>query len=333
MTLEALTNSLDSSLFKPMEETTIGKARLVHADAFEWMASQPPQSVHSIVTDPPYGVLEYDAEHLEKRAAGVGGIWRIPPSFDGANRQPLPRFTALNEKDRARVSMFFKQFGKQCSRILCPGGHVILASNSFLSSLVFSALVEGGLEFRGQVIRLVQTFRGGDRPKGAEKEFPNVCSLPRGGFEPWGLFRRPMGKITVAECLRTYGTGGLRRLPDGGQFIDVIADGRTAGREKELAGHPSQKPLGLMQRLVHASLPLGRGVVLDPFMGSGTTIAASEVAGYRSIGIERDEHFYSMAVNAVPQMVKDVKATKHIKAKRRRKKNSTSDQILPGLLD
>jgi site-specific DNA-methyltransferase (adenine-specific) len=111
---------------------------------------------------------------------------------------------------------------------LRPGGHVFIASNTFLSQLVFSALVEGGLEFRGEVIRLVRTLRGGDRPKNAEEEFPEVSSLPRGCYEPWGILRKPLlPKMKVSDCLREFQTGGLRRTPDGKPFSDVILSGRT----------------------------------------------------------------------------------------------------------
>jgi hypothetical protein len=52
---------------------------VILADCFEWMTRIPQESVHAIVTDPPYGVKEYDPDQLEKRANGNGGIWRIPP--------------------------------------------------------------------------------------------------------------------------------------------------------------------------------------------------------------------------------------------------------------
>ena len=48
-------------------------------------------------------MVEFDTDQLEKRAAGKGGIWRLPPAFDGHQRSPLPRFTALNAKERARI--------------------------------------------------------------------------------------------------------------------------------------------------------------------------------------------------------------------------------------
>jgi site-specific DNA-methyltransferase (adenine-specific) len=278
----------------------MGKATILHADCLEWLGRIPAGSIHGIVTDPPYGVKEYEFDQIEKRANGNGGIWRIPPSFDGSNRQPLPRFTALNDKERKQLFRFFTEWSKVAVHALLPGGHVVLACNSFLAQLVYSALVEGGLEFRGQIVRIVRTFRGGDRPKNAEEEFPGVCSLPRGGYEPWGIFRKPMPPgMTVSECLRQFGTGGLRRLPDGMPFSDVLEFGRTPRIEKEIAPHPSLKPQALLRELVWSILPLGEGVICDPFMGSGSTIAAAEALGYRSIGVEKAKDYYQLACDVI----------------------------------
>ena len=275
----------------------------VHADCFEWLGRIPADSLHAVVTDPPYGVKEYDFDQLEKKDNGNGGIWRIPPSFDGHVRSPLPRFTALNNKDRNALDRFFYEWGKQVVHALRPGGHVFIASNAFLSQLVFSSLVRSGLEFRGELIRLVRTMRGGDRPKNAEDEFPDVCSMPRGCYEPWGIFRKPLpSKMTVAECLRTYQTGALRRLADGNPFCDVVVSERTPRRERDIANHPSIKPQSLMRQIVRAALPLGKGVIADPFMGSGSTVAAAESQRLRCIGVERYQDYYNMALEAIPQL-------------------------------
>jgi site-specific DNA-methyltransferase (adenine-specific) len=240
---------------------------------------------------------------MEKRAQGAGGVWRIPPSFDGHLRSPLPRFTALNPKEREALRLCFVEWSRLVARAPRPGGHAFVASNTFLSQAVFAALVEGGLEFRGEVIRLVRTLRGGDRPKNAEEEFPAVTSLPRGAFEPWGLLRRPLPPgMTVADCLREYGTGGLRRRPDGLPLSDVLPSERTPRRERAIAGHPSLKPQSLLRQLVHAALPLGVGVVADPFMGSGSTVAAAEAVGVCAVGVERQADFFEMARRAIPQL-------------------------------
>ena len=266
----------------------VGRSLIVRADCFEWLQRIPEESLYAVVTDPPYGVKEYELDQIEKRTAGKGGIWRIPPAFDGNTRSPLPRFTALNDKEREVLREFFVLWGRTLLPALRPGAHVFIASNSFLSQMVFTALVEGGLEFRGEIIRLVRTLRGGDRPKNAEKEFPDVCSLPRGGYEPWGLFRKPLpAGMKVSDCLRKFGTGGLRRSLDGGPFGDVIPSERTPKRERQIADHPSLKPQSLLRRLVYAALPLGEGVIADPFMGSGSTVAAAEAMGLHCVGVQR----------------------------------------------
>ncbi len=232
----------------------IGRSEIVHADGFEWLGRISKSSLHAVVTDPPYGVKEFEAEQLDKRAKREGGVWRIPPSFDGHVRSPLPRFTALNVRERESLRSYFVEWSRLVTRALRPGGHVFLASNTFLSQMVFAALVEGGLEFRGEVIRLVRTMRGGDRPKNAEEEFPAVTSLPRGAYEPWGLLRKPLPPgMKVADCLREYGTGGLRRTPDGLPFGDVIPSECTPQRERAIANHPSIKPQSFLRQVVHAS--------------------------------------------------------------------------------
>jgi site-specific DNA-methyltransferase (adenine-specific) len=285
------------------EHYVSGKSLVIHANSFDWMAKISDASVHAVVTDPPYGVKEYEPEQLEKRANGNGGVWRIPPSFDGHVRSPLPRFTALNNGERTQMRGYFSEWAKLVLRIMRPGGHIFVASNAFLSQIVFYAIAEQGFEFRGEIIRLVRTMRGGDRPKNAEDEFPDVCSMPRSRYEPWGVFRKPMiNGMKVSDCLREFQTGGLRRKPDGNPFEDVIESERTPQKEREIADHPSLKPQSFLRKIVYSSLPLGEGIVLDSFMGSGSTIAAANAIGYSSIGIERIEEYYQMSKNAIPKL-------------------------------
>jgi site-specific DNA-methyltransferase (adenine-specific) len=294
------------SLAFDLEHTRLGRSVLIHADCLKWLRRVPEDSIHAVVTDPPYGIKEYEPDQLEKRANGKGGVWRIPPSFDGHARAPLPRFTALDSDDRERMRQFFLDWTRLLVRVLRPGAHVFIASNAFIVQLLYDALVIGGLEYRGQIIRLVRTLRGGDRPKNAEKEFSGVSSMPKGCYEPWGLFRKPRpAKMTVSECLRRFQTGGLRRTANDKPFTDVIVSERTPQREREIADHPSLKPQSFLRRICHAALPLGEGIILDPFAGSGSTLAAVEVLGLAGIGIERHPEYYRMACAAVSRL-KDI---------------------------
>jgi site-specific DNA-methyltransferase (adenine-specific) len=277
------------------------KYNLHLADCLEWMDAHPANSVHAIVTDPPYGLKEYTSAEKEKLRKGRGGVWRIPPSFDGCTRSPLPRFTILSDEERASLSQFFSKFARRALRVLVPGGHLVIATNPLLSHLVYLPLMQSGFEKRGEIIRLVQTLRGGDRPKNAHEEFPEVTVMPRSGWEPWGLFRKPCDG-RVQDNLRKWKTGGLRRISMDAPFSDVISSSPTRPEERAISPHPSLKPQLLMRQIVRASLPLGEGIVLDPFMGGGSTIAAAVSVGYESIGIELDPAFFQMAAAGIPKL-------------------------------
>jgi DNA modification methylase len=277
------------------------RCELVRGDGIRWMQARKPASIHAIVTDPPYGLREYDAEEQAKLRRGKGGVWRIPPALDGKPRSPLPRFTVLGAAGHERLRAFFGEFARAALSVLVPGGHVFVATNPLLSHLVYEPLVAAGFEKRGEVVRLVQTLRGGDRPKNAEEEFSGVTVMPRSAWEPWGVFRKPC-EGRVQDNLRRYKTGGLRRPSNEAPFVDVIRSAPTRAAERRIAPHPSLKPQAFLRALVHASLPLGKGTVLDPFAGSGSTLAAAKAVGYRSIGVELDERYYALARRAIPRL-------------------------------
>ncbi len=280
-----------------------GGYEISKADAFTWMAARAENSIHAIVTDPPYGLKEYTETEKAKLRSGKGGVWRVPPSFDGFTRNPLPRFTVLDDNDVKALRDFFAKFAKQAIRILVPGGHVMIATNPLLSQYVYLPMMEAGFEKRGEIIRLVQTLRGGDRPKNAHEEFKDVSVMPRSAWEPWGLFRRPI-EGRVQDNLRKWGTGGLRRISGHEPFLDVIRSAPTRNGEREIANHPSLKPQAFMRQLTRATLPLGKGVILDPFMGSGSTIAAASAVGYSSIGVEKDSAYFAVACRAIPALAR-----------------------------
>lgn len=269
-------------------------------DCFDWLATAEPHSIHAVVTDPPYGLIEFsEKERGILKQEARGGVWRIPPSFDGSQRDPLPRFTVLNETNKQNLREYMRDWGSALLPALVPGAHVCIAGNPSLQYLIQSGLADAGFEVRTSILRLYVGFRGGDRPKLAEKEFPDVCVTPRGCYEPWMLFRKPLGERTVAANLRRWKTGGLRRLSGEKPLPDVIQSSRTPEVEASLTRHPTMKPQHLLRILVRAILPCGEGTILDTFAGSGSTLAAAEAVGYDSIGIELDASYYREALGAV----------------------------------
>ena len=274
---------------------------MINDDCFSWMERQKPNSIHAVVTDPPYGLHEYSEEQQQKLRARKGGVWRIPPSFDGHTRAPLPRFTTLDADQLDEIARFFGTWARLVRRIAVPGANVIVASNPLVSHIVSVALSGAGLERRGELIRLTMTMRGGDRPKGAHHEFNDVSVMPRSMWEPWLLFRKPI-EGRVQDNLRNWKTGGFRRIACDKPFGDVIQSSPTRKKEKEIAPHPSLKPQAFVRKVVRAILPLGEGIILDPFAGAGSTLAACSALKYEGIGVEKDNEYFNMAKAAIPQL-------------------------------
>jgi site-specific DNA-methyltransferase (adenine-specific) len=207
----------------------------------------------------------------------------------------------LDERHKTELEAFFSRLATLLFPVLVPGAHVFVATNPLVSHLVYVPFVRAGFEKRGEIIRAVQTLRGGDRPKNAHKEFEDVSVMPRACWEPWGLFRKPC-EGRVQDNLRRWKTGGLRRISRDAPFRDLIPSRPTRRTEHQIAPHPSLKPQHFLRQLARAALPFGQGVILDPFMGSGSTIAACAALGLHSVGIEMDAEYFHMAERAIPKL-------------------------------
>ena len=214
----------------------------------------------------------------------------------------MPRFTVLSPANQEQVAAFFRDWAVLLP-VLAPGANVVVAASPLLSHLVAGALAAVGLERRGEIVRLVTTMRGGDRPKGAHEEFREVGAMPRSMREPWLVFRKPL-QGRVQDNLRKWRCGGFRRPAGDKPFGDVIRSAPTRKQERALAPHPNLKPQAFLRQLVRGVLPLGEGTVLDPFCGAGSTLAAAEAVGYASIGVEKDERYFAMAREAIPRLAK-----------------------------
>ena len=90
---------------------------------------------------------------------------------------------------------------------------------------------------------------------------------------------------TPSECCegRKPGSAGLNSPRAGA--------GRTSGGQNN---HPTVKPISLMRYLCRLITP-PNGIILDPFMGSGSTGIAAKTEGFDFIGIEKDEGYFKIA--------------------------------------
>ena len=77
--------------------------------------------------------------------------------------------------------------------------------------------------------------------------------------------------------------------------LNVWTGSLTKPSEKKFGKHPTQKPLGLLRRIIEASTNEG-DLILDPFNGSGTTGIAAHELKRKYIGIEQEEEYLALTV-------------------------------------
>jgi len=84
--------------------------------------------------------------------------------------------------------------------------------------------------------------------------------------------------------------------------FQTISSPMCTTTSERVAGHPCAKPIAWASWLVERSVPEG-GVLVDPFMGSGTTLVAAKHLHRQAIGIEIDERYCELAANRLAQGV------------------------------
>jgi site-specific DNA-methyltransferase (adenine-specific) len=104
---------------------------------------------------------------------------------------------------------------------------------------------------------------------------------------------------------------GAKWLELGYNPKDVWSVSRLHREHRERADHPTQKPLEIIERMIKASCPAG-GVVLDPFMGSGTTAVAAKKCGRNFVGFELNADYCDL----IDQRLSEVIAPGHAPAER-----------------
>jgi len=120
-------------------------------------------------------------------------------------------------------------------------------------------------------------------------------AIPAGvGSGPWGFCCWQPILVYGAD---PYLAAGLGRRPD------TIIESLSA----ESNGHPCPKPIAVWERLLLRGSPYPDQVVLDPFMGSGTTLRAAVNMGRRAIGLEIDRDYADIAVKRLAQLALDLR--------------------------
>jgi len=114
------------------------------------------------------------------------------------------------------------------------------------------------------------------------------------------FFPRFRYEAKAASRERNAGLEGMPVVVGGGLQSTVAGDTRTGHITRQENNHPTVKPVALMRWLCRLVTPPG-GLILDPFLGSGTTMIAALREGFRCVGIEREAEYVSIARRRVEE--------------------------------
>ncbi len=168
---------------------------------------------------------------------------------------------------------------------------------------VESSSVEGIKEWVGEALRVLKPgahlmlVAPDEEPAG----YTGACHAEDAGFEVrdailWVYGEGSGDKVHyVAKAARAEREAGCAALP--AREVVLEEDGEAEATDvvsKVKNFHPTVKSVGIMTRLL-ADVPLDVGTVVDPFMGSGTTMVACVITGHDGIGIEMDPEYFPIA--------------------------------------
>jgi site-specific DNA-methyltransferase (adenine-specific) len=170
-----------------------------------------------------------------------------------------------------------------------------------------------GMNWDGRVTR----GPNGTGKRGPTKHYGRTIANDAAPFDPthllgfrgvvlWGFhhFADKLPKGSVLVWLKRYDSGFGSFLSDadlawmkGGHGVYCRRDLTLQGEDRE---HPTQKPVGIMEWCITKA---GDGTVMDPYMGSGSTLVAAKNLGRTAIGIEIEERYCEIAAKRLSQDV------------------------------
>ena len=246
--------------------------RIIHGDALAELKKLPANCAQSIIADPPYfNVLENEAWDTQWKTSADYLAW--------CDAWVAESMRILRDDGLAFI---FGQLGKR--------EHTFLHLMSRLSQQH---------QFHDLII-WDRAVGYDERRDSFTPQYEMILVLRKGDAVKFNkdAVRVPYDTATIETYLKDkrYKDMDARRahLEKGKYATNILRVPSLKGNSKEKCGHPSQKPLGLIEKLIACATDEG-DLVLDPFLGSGTTAAAAKKLQRQWLGIEKDERYIQIA--------------------------------------
>ena len=247
--------------------------KIICGDAIEEMAKIESQSVDLIVTDPPYNVstnLKIDRSRWGKKQQRKAIINFDYGEWDNKTDDDFYKFT---------MGWYF-----HCKRVLKEGGSIyIFFTKELISWFHLNRNVKEDIGFIAGSIKtknIISWIKSNPLPAFNRTNYRSAVEFI--------YFGQKEGEKA------TFNFGEQKSMKN--WFEHPLVQG------KERTKHPTQKPLKLVQKFIEVSSNKG-DIVLDPFLGSGTTALAAKLLGRNYTGIEKNPEYVKMAEQRLAQQL------------------------------
>ncbi|WP_314987746.1 site-specific DNA-methyltransferase [uncultured Campylobacter sp.] len=302
---------------KPISVNFINK--IILGDCVKIMRKIPEDSISGCVTDPPYNYeffgKNWNMSEIKRRINNANSnksilVKNIPYGSGLAGGVKNERWYKKNRENILEYQSWIEQWGKELYRVLKPGAFVMVFNSNRSVAHIQIALENVGFYSKDMFIWL----RNSGIPKGLNayekmkkdryeyaEQWKGWHSAARNNYEAISVLQKPI-ELNYVNNIKKYGVGLLKTEgyinQDG--FISNIFDGYTRDKKESFNQHITVKPIKLIRRLVEMIVPINStNIIIDPFMGSGTTAIACADLGINFIGCELNQEYIEIAKTRV----------------------------------
>ena len=239
--------------------------RILHGDCIEALRGLPSASVDLVFADPPYN-LQLGGDLLRPNNTRVDGVNHAWDRFD----------------DFAAYDRFTREWLSECRRLLKPNGAAWVIGSYHNIFRLGAALQDLGFWLLNDIVWL----KTNPMPNFKGTRFTNAHETLI-----WAARDRNSRPTFNYDSLKAF-NDDLQMRSD--WLIPICSGPERLRDDGGRKAHPTQKPEALLKRVLLATTKPG-DLVLDPFLGTGTTGAVAKTLGRSFIGIERDADYVAAA--------------------------------------
>ncbi len=306
--------------------------KIIHDEALYFLPKLKKNSIDMVLTDPPYFLDKLDQK------------WQTSRVHNKKNMQVVTSLPAGMKFDKKQGRDFYKWYlkvSKEIFRVLKPGGFFFSFSSPRLYHKMACAVDDAGFEIRDCFIWLytqsqpkamslhhfIDKLDKSQKEKDKLHQFFSGWKTPqvKSCYEPIAMAQKPLGKTYLNNFLEhdvSLINSNIKQGLDQNMFtsnvmthqkiysqIDKVflVDKPNKNEKGSFNKHKTVKPLSLCRYLIQLTTKKN-SIVLDPFMGSGTTALACKETGRKFIGVELNKEYIDIALKRLKNR-KDKKLT------------------------